>query len=153
VFFLYLRKVAALNFVQELWILNTLDIPVIKFQLRQTVDGVSSKESHTVTDNSVSRNSIYGLLDKRDKPCKLYHRKYAFTIHMLQSCEMSTPESKHVCSKHIEAIAACADAPPIVLSVSRGRGERETQDSMKKETVCDLTCSWRGTACDCVLAK
>jgi hypothetical protein len=22
---------------------------------------------------------------------------------------------------------------------------------LTKETVCDLTCSWRGTACDCVL--
>jgi len=31
-----------------------------------------------------------------DKSCTRYRRKYTFTIHKLQSCELSTHESRHV---------------------------------------------------------
>jgi len=48
---------------------------------------------------------------------------------------VSTPESRHMGSRHSEAIAGFADTPPIVLSVSRERGKRETQDSMYSEIV------------------
>jgi len=70
-----------------------------------------------------------------DKSCTRYSHKYAFTRYMLQSCELSTAESRHVCSKLSEAIAGCADAPHIVLSVSREKGEGEEQGSMYSDTV------------------
>jgi len=54
---------------------------------------------------------------------------------MFQSCELSTPESRHVCSKLSEETAGCTDTPPIVLSVSRERQKRGTQDSMNTEIV------------------
>jgi len=54
---------------------------------------------------------------------------------MLQSCELSTPQSRHVCSKLSEAIAGFGDTPHIVLSVSREKGKGETQDSVYSEIV------------------
>jgi len=48
---------------------------------------------------------------------------------------LSTHESRHVCSKLSDAIAGFTDTPPTVLSVSRGRGKRETEDSMYSEIV------------------
>ena len=69
-----------------------------------------------------------------DKSCTRYRSKYAFTVYMLQSCELTTPQSRYVCSKLSEAIAGFADTPPIVMSVSRQRGKSETQDSLYCET-------------------
>jgi len=65
-----------------------------------------------------------------DKSCTRYHRKYDFTVYVLQICELSTPESRYECSALSEAPAGFADTPHIVLSVSRERGKRETEDSM-----------------------
>jgi len=48
---------------------------------------------------------------------------------------LSAPESRYLCSAVSEAIAGFADTPHIVLSVSRGRGKRETEDSMCSEIV------------------
>jgi len=70
-----------------------------------------------------------------DKSCTHYRRKYDFTVYMSQSCELSAPESRHVCSAVSEAQAGFADTPHIVLSVSRERGKRETEDSMCSEIV------------------
>jgi len=70
-----------------------------------------------------------------DKSCTRYRLKYAFTIHMLQSCELSTHECRHVCRKLNEATTGFADTPPIVMSVSRERGKRETEDSIYSEIV------------------
>jgi len=68
-----------------------------------------------------------------DKSCTRYSRKYSFTIYMLQSCELSTPQSRHVCSKLSEVIAGCADAPHIVLCVLREEGEGEEHDRIYSE--------------------
>jgi hypothetical protein len=68
-----------------------------------------------------------------DKSRTSYRRKYAVTAYMLQSCELSTLQSKHVCSKLSEAVAGSTDTPPIVMSVLRERAKRETQDSMYSE--------------------
>jgi len=70
-----------------------------------------------------------------DKSFTRYRRKYAFTVYMLQSCELSAPESRHVCSAVSEALAGFADTPHIVLSVSRERGKRETEESMSSEII------------------
>ena len=70
-----------------------------------------------------------------DKSCTRYRRKYDFTVYMLQSCELSAPESRHVCSAVSEALAGFADTTHTVLFVSRERGKRETEDSMYSEIV------------------
>jgi hypothetical protein len=69
---------------------------------------------------------------------KIYrHTGDTFTIYTLQSCELSTPQSRHVCSKLSEATAGFGDTPETVLSVSRERerGKGETQDSVYREIV------------------
>jgi hypothetical protein len=69
------------------------------------------------------------------KSCTRYRRKYSFTIYMLQSCELSTHECRHECSKLSEVIAGFTDTPHNALCVSRGRGKRETLESMYSEIV------------------
>ena len=130
----------------------TLDIPVIKIPLRKTFVQVSSNVAHLYQHICFSCNSIYVSRDKQnqqqtstykmgclglatDKFCTHYDWKYAFTIYILQSFDLSTPKSRRVCSKLSEAIVRCADTPSIVLSVSREGGKRETQGSMYSQIV------------------
>ena len=64
-----------------------------------------------------------------------YRPKYALNLYMLQSCELYTPKSRHVCSKLSEETVDSADTPHIVMSVSRERGKRESEGSMYSEIV------------------
>ena len=64
-----------------------------------------------------------------DKSCTRYNRKYVFTIYILQSCEMQTAECRHVRSKLSEAIAGCADTPPLCCVCQEG-GEKEENSAV-----------------------
>jgi len=68
------------------------------------------------------------------KSCTRYRRNCAFTVYMLQSCELSTHEYRHVFSKISDAIAGFADTPPVVMCVSRDREDKE-----KQRAVCIVT--------------
>jgi hypothetical protein len=70
-----------------------------------------------------------------DKSCTRYRRKYTFTVYMLQRCELSSCECRHICRKLSEAIAGFADPPLVVMCVSRESGKRETESSMYSEIV------------------
>ena len=69
-----------------------------------------------------------------DMSCTRYRQNCAFTLYMLQSCELSAHENRHVFSKISDAIAGFADTPPVVMCVSREREDKE-----KQRAVCIVT--------------
>ena len=61
-----------------------------------------------------------------DKSCTRYSRKYALPIYMLHSCEMYTPESRHVRSKLSETVAGCADTATMCCLCQEREEKEET---------------------------